>query len=316
MTVELNRFKGSLLGLAIGDSLGAPFEFLSHRSVANLSIDDIFEGALKVNNGVLRYTDDTLMAIHLAEAIVSRGEFDPRIVAESYYRWFLSGDLRGIGSTTRRALERYSRLRDWRKSGVIDVFAAGNCCAMRVAPIALYAYNMSLRELYEYVRSDCIITHYNEEAVTGALAVAIAIREAIKGKKRETVVDNVIAILEKLGLKNIIFANLVKAKQLVETEETNTTIAVKELGNTGYAAHSVPIAMWAYATAKTFEETVQKAVNAGVDADTHAAIAGAIKGAELGVKYIPDKYTQILENREHIENLAEKLYQLALKNKE
>ncbi len=310
MSEMLDKFKGSLLGLAIGDSLGAPFEFLPHYVVVNLSIEEIYKKALEENNGILKYTDDTLMAIHLAETIVNNEGFNPSEIAESYYRWYLSGNLRGIGLTTRKALERYARLRDWRKSGIIDVFAAGNGCAMRVAPIALYAHNDSLRELYEYVRSDCIITHYNEEAVTGSLAVAVAIKEAISGGKKINVVNEVISTLEKLGLKNTVYVNLLKAKQLVETEEINTTKAVEEIGNTGYVAHSAPIAIWSYATTETFEEAIQKAVNAGEDADTHAAITGAIKGAETGAKEIPEKYKQKLENKDHIISLAEELHQI------
>jgi len=198
-----DKFIGTLVGLAVGDALGAPFEFMHYKRLLKLKNEEIFKTAAE--DGLLRYTDDTLMAIALARAIVDAKKFDPSAVAEEYYKWYLSGDLRGIGITVNRALANYGKTRNWKECGILDKFAAGNGTAMRVAPLALYNYKASLRKLYEEVRYDSIITHYNEEAITGAFVVALAIKQILEGARKEDILDKLIGTLESFGIKNAVF---------------------------------------------------------------------------------------------------------------
>ena len=310
MAELLDKFLGTLMGLAIGDALGAPFEFEKINETKNLDMDKIYSEAVK--GGLLRYTDDTLMAMHLAEAIIEAGGFNPSVVAEKYYEWYLSGDLRGIGITTRRALEQYGVTRDWRKSGVIDKFAAGNGCAMRVAPIALYCFNRDIRELYGYVRDDCVITHCNEEAISGAFAVAIAIRSILNGMDKSKIFDEILATFDLFGIKNTVYENLEKARELIKKNQTNVEEIAIKIGNSGYVAHSVPVAFWAFSISNSYEEAVKLAINVGVDTDTHAAIAGALAGSFYGLKSIPAIYVEKIENREKLKQLGKKLYEIAI----
>ena len=310
MAELLDRFLGSLLGLAIGDALGAPFEFNKIDKTRNLDMDEIYSTAVK--GGLLRYTDDTLMAMYLAEAIIEAGGFDPSIVAEKYYEWYLSGDLRGIGVTTREALRRYGVTRDWRKSGVIRVLAAGNGCAMRVAPIALSGFNKDIGDLYGYVRQDCVITHYNEEAISGAFAVAIAIKGILNGIDKDKVVDEILATFNLFGIKNTVYENLEKTRELIKVNQTDVGEVNYKIGNTGYVAHSVPVAVWAFSIADSYEEAVKLAINVGEDTDTHAAIAGAIAGSFYGLKNIPAIYIEKIENREKLIQLGKNLYEIAV----
>lgn len=303
-----NKFIGTMIGLAVGDALGAPFEFMSYDKLAKLDNEKIFEAASKA--GELRYTDDTLMAIALAKSIVKNKKFDPAIAAEEYYKWYLSGDLRAIGVTTNRALSKYGKLRNWRECGIVSSYAAGNGIAMRIAPLALYDYNVSIKKLYEDVRRDSIITHYNEEAITGAFAVALAIKKILNGVEKIILLDEIITTLEEFGIKNTVFLNLNKANELLDSGVTFGERVIAEIGNSGYVAECVPLAIYLFMESDNFEKTVYSAIKSGVDADTHAAIAGAIAGCYYGLEGIPCRYIDILENKNVIIDLAKGIYNI------
>lgn len=304
-----DKFIGTLVGLAVGDALGAPFEFMHYKRLLKLKNEEIFKTAAE--DGLLRYTDDTLMAIALARAIVDAKKFDPSAVAEEYYKWYLSGDLRGIGITVNRALANYGKTRNWKECGILDKFAAGNGTAMRVAPLALYNYKASLRKLYEEVRYDSIITHYNEEAITGAFVVALAIKQILEGARKEDILDKLIGTLESFGIKNAVFDKLNVVSDLLLSGVSFGEEVIEKIGNSGYVAESVPLAIYLFLESDNFEDTVYKAVKSGRDADTHAAIAGSIAGCYYGFNVIPKKYVDILEERDYLIILAKSIYELS-----
>ncbi|MGQ4891263.1 MAG: ADP-ribosylglycohydrolase family protein [Candidatus Njordarchaeia archaeon] len=309
----LDGFVGSLIGLAVGDALGAPFEFKKHEFTLTLGDKEIFEEASK--NGLLRFTDDTLMMMALARSIIDAGGFDPLVAAEEYYRWYLSGDWRGIGITVSRALSSYGEKRIWWACGVIDKYAAGNGTAMRIAPLALYDYRASLRRLYMDVRDDSVITHFNEEAISGAFAVALAIKYILGGVDKEELLERILDVFELFGIRNNVYEKLRLVGDLLRSGISFSEEIILKIGNSGYVAESVPLAVFIFLASDSFEETVLRAVKSGEDTDTHAAIAGAIAGAYYGYSGIPRKYAEILEERETIVELARNLYKLANVNK-
>ena len=115
-----SKFRGTLLGVAVGDALGATYEGASYKSTMGLLPKSILQTALIYGEGKLRYTDDTLMTIALAKSILEAGEFNPELAMQKYYEWYLTGDLRGIGITTNKALHNYHITKDWKNSGEIE----------------------------------------------------------------------------------------------------------------------------------------------------------------------------------------------------
>ena len=314
MKVSLrDKFAGTLLGLAIGDALGQPYEGVSSEEMKKIP-----EEELKIFHagwlGEGKYTDDTLMAICLAEAIISAKRVDPEVIAELYGEWFLSGDLRGIGMTVSKALSKYVKTRDWRTCGVSGKWAAGNGAAMRVAPIALFDFNMPIEVLYRDVEKDAVITHRNQEAINGAFAVALAIRwclHANEESRRRDIFDFVLKGLSAMNIENLVVEKIEFASKLL-SNETDPLEALDVLGTSGYVVETVSSALFCFARASTYIDSVVMAIKGGGDTDTIAAITGAISGAYYGANGIPKELRERVEKSSYLEELAVKIYELAV----
>ena len=135
--MNADRYRGSLLGLAVGDALGTTLEFKSPGSFTPIS-DIVGGGPFRLIRG--QWTDDTSMALCLAESLVTQRRFDPVDQLERYVRWYQDGHLSStgtcfdIGITTAGALHSFERTRQ-PFCGVPDASAAGNGFLMRLAPV-------------------------------------------------------------------------------------------------------------------------------------------------------------------------------------
>jgi len=281
MTME-DKFAGSLLGLAIGDALGMPFEGMRAQAIRqDHGLVSKFLPARGLAAG--QYTDDTKMMLCIAESILERGRVDPEDVAERFVEWFDSGDLRGIGGSCLEGILNLKRGIPWRESGRRGKWAAGNGTAMRIAAMGLVdCYDME--RLREHCSATSIITHNNPEAVAGATAVAYAIARLVKGEvETSTLLLETAAFLGPSGVAR----NLGQAQDLLSA---NIPIeeALAVLGTSGYVVESVASALYCFSkTPGDFVTTVSSAVMGGDDTDTTAAIAGAISGGQWRLEHAP-----------------------------
>jgi len=305
-----DRFKGALLGLAVGDALGMPVEGMSASTIrARYGEVREFLAAPRRALGPGQFTDDTQMTLALAESIVERGRVDPAHVAGRFMAWLDSGDVRGIGRSTLRSLLRLKAGVPWRESGEQGKWAAGNGAAMRIAPVGLL-HCRRLERLRQDVHDVSIITHRNPEAVAGALAVAYAVARLVTGAKPSPdFLDDVASFVG----HNPVSERLRKARELL-SQGTPAEKALASLGTSGYVVETVASALYAFLSSPDdFEETVVTAVMAGGDTDTVAAIAGAISGAHNGVAGIPSRWRERVEGASRLAHLAERIYELALR---
>jgi ADP-ribosylglycohydrolase len=254
-----------------------------------------------------RWTDDTKMAIALAESIVGSGGYNPEKAAQKYLQWFESGDWRGIGNTTRLALTNLKEGASWLESGIKEDWAAGNGAAMRVAPIGLLDVHNPAK-LVEDVRNDAIITHNNHEAINGSLAVAYAVGCLAKGSVE---VRNLIPKTVDFIEPSDVLLRLEMAQKLFE-QGTSPEEALLDLGTGGYVVETVASSFFCFISSPdNFEAAVYHAIRGGNDTDTIAAITGALSGAYLGFEGIPLKWREEVEGAPHIEALANRIYALA-----
>lgn len=305
-----SKFRGTILGVAVGDALGAAYEDASYKSTMGLLPKSIYQTALIYGEGKLKYTDDTLMTIALTKSILEAGEFNPESAMQKYYEWYMTGDLRGIGITTNKALHNYHLNKDWKNSGVLSQWSAGNGTAMRVAPLALYHLNSSLDELYRDVRRDAVLTHRNELSTTGSLVVALAIRLAINEEEKFDFIPKILEILESFGLKNEVYQKLADIDELIYSKPSDAQDIALEIGNSGFIVESVGVAIYQFIARNTFDDTIYYTILCGGDTDTNASIAGAIAGAYYSDSAIPKKYLSRLENFNELVALANELHKL------
>jgi poly(ADP-ribose) glycohydrolase ARH3 len=300
-TTLLRRFEGCLLGLAVGDALGAKFE--AHSAEA---IRDRFPTAdhlIGYPQEDIWYTDDTQMAIGVAETLVSQGQ----IVEEHLCRAFVANYVpsRGYGRGARAVLEAMEEGCDHRQ--VTEKYfpggSYGNGAAMRVAPVGLI-FRDDHRRLWEQARASALPTHLHPLGIEGAqlLALAVALCSRADGFDRADFFDALVSSCESGPYR----AQLEAAARVQSPEE------LARLGNQIEALYSVPTAIAGFAlTPESYEATICNLIFLGGDTDTLAAMAGALSGAYLGADHLPARLVGLLENspkgRAYIVELAGRL---------
>lgn len=301
----IERAKGSLLGLATGDALGAAVEFLRPGSFEPLT-GLRGGGALGLQPG--EWTDDTSMALCLAESLVTCGKFDAHDQMERFLRWYRHGHLSStgtcvdIGVTVREALERYERSGE-PYAGLTDPKLAGNGSLMRLAPVVIW-HAADPAEAMLRAAASSRTTHATPAAVDACRYFAGLLLGAMAGAPKDVL----------LG------PQWAPVPGAFEDEPLDPAIAEVARGSfrrksppdikgTGYVVESLEAALWAFETTDAFEAGALAAANLGNDADTTAAIFGQLAGAYYGVGAIPAQWRMQLARRALIEDLAERLVQ-------
>ncbi|GAC1561921.1 MAG: ADP-ribosylglycohydrolase family protein [Herpetosiphon sp.] len=303
-----DRFRGVLLGLATGDALGGPVEFMNRYEIIQKRgkpvRDMIGGGTFKLAPG--ETTDDTAMARALAESLAARGAFDCDDVAQHYVAWIQTNP-KDVGVTTRRSLEA------WQKgvtvpNGAMGVHrllggrSAGNGTVMRCAPIALrFLYDE--RKLIDASRDDALITHFDAQAWTGSVAINMLITRLCRGHDIPTAIRDVAQHIAQLPKATVSVAQVLE--KIAGDEDSRT------LPTTGFVLDTLRIAVWSLLRSQDFEEAVVAAVNCGGDSDTQGAVSGALAGARWGYKAIPQRWLDVLWGRDELVGLADRLFEIA-----
>jgi ADP-ribosylglycohydrolase len=303
-----DRYHGALLGLATGDALGTTLEFTRKGDVD--PIDDMIGGGpFGLPPGY--WTDDTSMALCLAESLVERNAFDPHDQMTRYVRWWREGHWSStgtcfdIGNTTRAALARFEA-GGGPFAGSADVNSAGNGSLMRLAPVALrYAYDPA--HAVRYAAHSSRTTHAAREAVDACRYFAALLVGALMGHdKSELLSDRFAARGVDWSLQPLAPAiDAIAAGSFREKTE-------HEIRASGYVVHTLEAALWAFSRTSNFRDGALLAVNLGEDADTTAAVYGQLAGAYYGAHAIPENWRSKVVKREEIERLASALLERAV----
>jgi ADP-ribosyl-[dinitrogen reductase] hydrolase len=296
----------TLVGCAIGDALGNPFEMLPATNPQLQNWDGFFrEGATfwkRANR--YQYSDDTLMTMTLSASLLEHNGFDPEDVAKKYLAWYDSGNTRGIGATTATAIARLKMGATWQESGLTHSFdgrpAGGNGTAMRASPIGLF-YRKDLSKIIEVAVADASITHNSDEPKMGSVAVALATALLSYGDPPLSVWTEVLEVLPDCVVKQKL--ELAKNEWLNGTEHS---AALANIGVSGYVPETVGAAFYCLRATNSFKDAVVMAVKAGGDTDTTAAIVGALAGTYYGLDDIPEEYKGV-ENFELLQALTDEL---------
>ncbi len=300
------RYHGTLLGLACGDALGTTLEFNPPGSFAPIT-DMIGGGPFNLEPG--EWTDDTAMALCLAESLIEKG-FDPADQMRRYLRWYREGYLSStglcfdIGNTVATALQRFEQSGE-PFAGSTDPRTAGNGSLMRLAPIPL-AYANQPAEAIERAAEMSRTTHASRQAIDACRYYAGLIIGALRGESKERLLE------ERYAPE----AGIWSAAPLTPSIDEIARGSFKrkqppEIRGTGYVVQSLEAALWAFHNSDHFEQGALLAVNLGDDADTTGAIYGQLAGAYYGVDAIPAGWREKIAHRERIEQMADGLYAMA-----
>jgi ADP-ribosyl-[dinitrogen reductase] hydrolase len=291
-----NRFRGCLLGLAVGDAVGTTVEFKNRGTFPPVT-DMAGKGPFNLKPG--QWTDDTSMALCLATSLVESGGFDPVDQMNRYLQWYKNGYLSStgkcfdIGNTTRIALDRFQQTND-PFSGLNDPHSAGNGSLMRLAPVALYYFPDREKVIHFSVESSRT-THGAQECLDTCRLFGDVLFRALGGSgKKEILTGPPLDEIVSVSIKAIAEGSYFEKSE-------------KDIAGTGYVVKSLEAALWCFWKSNSFEEAILKAANLGDDADTTAAICGQVAGAYYGESGIPRKWLEKLYMREEIGRLAEKI---------
>lgn len=301
-TTVSDRQRGSLIGLAIGDALGAAIEF---KPPGTFPAVTGFRRGGPHGLGPGEWTDDTSMALALADSITVAG-WNLTDQLDRYIAWWrdgkysVNGNCFDIGMTTQVALATFRRDRDPFKSGLAGERSSGNGSIMRLAPVPIRFHRRLEDDFAEFNRlaeESSITTHASSQCRSACRYLAAVLAALMRGDERETVLRADWAILSRL-------------RQLDPLDPAIDTVAsgnfrekaLSEIRGSGWVVESLEAALWAFASSSSFAEAVLKAVNLGDDADTTGAVCGQLAGAYWGESGIPASWKAELARRDMIES--------------
>lgn len=289
--VLLDRSMGALLGLAVGDALGAPYEGLARDSYPRVS-EYSAAGVHGLDPG--GWTDDTAMAICLAESLLARGGLDERDLLARFLRWYrtgensCTGEAVGISRKTRAALEGFER------SGRIDAASelenAGNGAIMRLAPVAIFFHRSETEARHAAVRQ-ARVTHTSEPVLAAAECFADLLVAGFRTGDPDAVsradapYRGLAALRDPRGKRR------------------------EQISSAPRAVDTLEAALWCVGRAAGFDAAVIEAVNLGGDADTIGAVTGQLAGAVFGASAIPPRWLAALHSRARLADLARRLHE-------
>ena len=297
-----DQFAGCLLGLAIGDALGAPVEGLSGDLIR--ATGPIEEWITNPSGKTLYYTDDTQMTIGVAETLLKCGKIHESSLCTAFAENY--DPQRCYGQGARRLIEAMATGDDWRELAqtLFPGGSYGNGAAMRVAPVGLLFCDDLDRVAAEAERS-AMPTHVHPLGIDGARLIALAVALALRGGpfKREEFLTELLHRAQTEEFK----------WQLGTLRELAPWDSLGGFGNSLEAHRSVVTAIGCFTCAPDdYLTVVRRAIGQGNDTDTLAAMAGAISGARLGISAIPAPLIATLENqgagRDYLHATSDRLY--------
>jgi ADP-ribosylglycohydrolase len=294
------KLKGCLIGLAIGDALGCTLEFKKPGTFEPITTIE-GGGVHKLKAG--QWTDDTSLALCLAQSLIDCKGFDAKDQVQKYCKWdeegYMSstGECFDIGNTTLKALNKF-RATGEPYTGLTEDSSAGNGSIMRLAPIPMYYYQKP-EEALKYASLSSQTTHANEMCVDACRYMAGIIVGLLNGESKETVLSSMYSPVKNYD-DDAPLCGVIK-------EVASGSFKIKqppEIKGTGFVVESLEAALWAFYVSDNFKDGALKAVNLGNDADTTGAIFGQIAGALYD---IPQDWIDIITMKDKILDITHKL---------
>ena len=285
MTNIKDRLRGIAVGAVVGDALGMPLEFKPPRSPFNL-LTEMESGPIPAGS----FTDDTEMALALAESLQFTNPLDGQDLAGRFTAWYQSHPA-DVGISTSRVLRLIAQGTPWQEA-VQKVYeanpdSAANGALMRCWPLAVARYqNQSLLIAETKLQSE--VTHKNTDAVNAAVLLNLILRKLILRNE---------STLPGAALRAAVSEC---SQQVGLSEELRLAVDLapmrlrEDLKNTGWVLHTLESLLWGTLTTQSFEEALVQVVNLGQDADTAGSVTGAVAGAMYGLEGIPSRWKEAI----------------------
>ncbi len=304
-----NIFKDILFGVATGDALGVPVEFMSREELRGDRVMDM-RGNGTHSQPAGTWSDDSSLTFCLAEALTEG--FDLKAIGRNFVRWRREGlwTARGrvfdIGGTTGRAIDRLASGVKPEMAGDDDENSNGNGSLMRILPLLLYIAEKPAGERFLLTEQVSSLTHRHVRSVTAcfiylelARYLSIGMNKSDAYKSVRVVTSGHLAALNVIRDERRLFDRLLK-RNIQELPEERIKSSV-------YVLDTLEASIWCLMTTESYREAVLKAVNLGGDTDTTGAVTGGLAGLLYGYKSIPEEWINVLARKDDIEDLAARM---------
>ncbi|MEO6393682.1 MAG: ADP-ribosylglycohydrolase family protein [Pyrinomonadaceae bacterium] len=284
-----DRAQGCILAGAIGDAMGGPFEGRSGPLVFR-------------DHTRWSISDDTQLTLATCESITETGDVRPDHIAARFLIWYRDRRVTGMGSSTLKSLRDLDAGAHWALAGAKGERSAGNGAAMRIAPLA-FLLDPAISQHRQTIRDVSRITHHNDEAYIGALALMAAIRAVTFAVAN--VADSLLMHVWGFLPDSRVRDKICELSKLPKT--TSISEVSREFGSTGYVVESVPLAIFAAQQMNrlTLLEILRELIQSGGDTDTIASMSGQIIGASIGRRQIPRDLIELLPDQDNIERIVD-----------
>lgn len=302
--------KDILLGIAIGDALGVPYEFES-RSQRNVdpAIDMVGNRGFH-NQTAGTWSDDTSMSLCLAEALLKE-PFSLYDVKSNFIQWFeksywtANGDVFDVGNTTRNAITRLEQGVIPERAGDDGLKQNGNGSLMRILPLLFKIKDYPIYGRYEWTTKVSGMTHRHPVSIFACFYYLEFANTLVNVKDKwnayEFVQNSIKHYIEVLSID----VDLDYFRRLLEMNIGERP--QDEIKSTGFVVNTLEASIWCLLNTENYKDAVLLAVNLGDDTDTTAAVTGGLAGILYGHETIPSEWLDILKRKDEIIGIAEKL---------
>ena len=298
--------KGLLFGIAIGDALGVPVEFMSRKHLQTNPVVGMREFGTH-HQPVGTWSDDTAMSFLLVEQLIEG--YDIEELGKKFCQWYQynywtpHGEIFDMGVATRNAMDKLAKGISASESGECDDYSNGNGSLMRILPLAIYLQNKPIDQRFYITKEVSEITHSHIRSIIGCFfAVEFMIQLLKRKNKCDAYYETQNIVRDYLHLIDVKSSEIELYNRILFDDIS--CIPEQDIYSSGYVIHTLEASLWAFLTTNNFKDAVLKAVNLGDDADTIGSITGGMAGLFYGFEQIPEGWINQLARTKDIEALA------------
>ena len=318
----MKNVSGGILGLAVGDAMGVPVEFISRQEIAKNPVVSMREYGTH-DQPMGTWSDDTSLTLALMDSIVEKNGIDYKDIMDRFSSWIMHNDYTAsgvafdVGNATGRAIMNYGRGMKPLECGGVSEYENGNGSLMRILPLAYYLKmqdNTSISYRMKVVHNVSALTHRHPISLIGCGIYIHIAMELLEGR---------LPLYEavELGIKTALeyyegsMRNELCAYSRINDLSKFKTLPERDIRSSGYVVHTLEAALWCLLNTNSYAECILKAVNLGDDTDTVGAGAGGLAGIHYGLGKIPKDWLDVIVKRDYIESLCGRLEKQILNSK-
>ena len=307
--------KGLLFGIAIGDALGVPVEFMSRK---HLQVNPVIGmrqfGTHHQPAGT--WSDDSAMSYLLVEQLIEG--YNIEALGKKFCQWYQynqwtpHGEIFDMGVATRNAMDKLAKGISALESGECDDYSNGNGSLMRILPLSIYLQNKPIDQRFCITKEVSGITHAHIRSVIGCFFAVEFMIQLLKEKdKCEAYYEAQNIVRDYLHLIDIKSSEIELYNRILFDDISR--IPVHDIYSSGYILHTLEASLWVFLTTDNFKDAVLKAVNLGDDTDTIGSVTGGMAGLFYGFEQIPGNWINTLVKKEDIEELGSRFQELGFR---